>query len=358
MKRKIFSILFALVLVLSFSLMTAVPVMAEPGEVLLYPVSTEGRPDLVGTITADGGSVYFNIRAVGQADDGDDINTSRWYNQTYFDNEYFTISANGKFLKYNMFSDPTPYWGTSWGDATNPLPEGVTFSVIEEGDDFVYAISMSYAVLEVSDGDTFPVQIKARDFNDDYVESYDGYDGYDGEYSHYNGLYITDTGVFNTYPTPTQVWVDDDWVTLGLGEPANGHTFSYDAFSTIQEGIDAVASSGTVSVAAGNYTITSAITVDKGLTITGNTSNPENVVVTYAAPSQTLDCFDMQANNVTVQGISAVNSRYGFNFATSDPTGCTISDCVIDHCYEGAINIDGGSVNSIYDNSINHCFTS
>jgi hypothetical protein len=358
MKRKIFSILFALVLVLSFSLMTAVPVMAEPGEVLLYPVSTEGRPDLVGTITADGGSVYFNIRAVGQADDGDDINTSKWYSQTYFDNEYFTISANGKFLKYNMFSDPTPYWGTSWGDATNPLPEGVTFSVIEEGDDFVYAISMSYAVLEVSDGDTFPVQIKARDFNDDYVESYDGYDGYDGEYSHYNGLYITDTGVFNTYPTPTQVWVDDDWVTLGLGEPANGHTFSYDAFSTIQEGIDAVASSGTVSVAAGNYTITSAITVDKGLTITGNTSNPENVVVTYAAPSQTLDCFDMQANNVTVQGISAVNSRYGFNFATSDPTGCTISDCVIDHCYEGAINIDGGSGHTISDNTITHCLTS
>ena len=103
----------------------------------------------------------------------------------------------------------TPYWGTSWGDAENPLPEGVTFSQIQDGDDFVYAVSMSYAILEISDGDTFSVQIKARDFNDDFVQSYtgyegyDGYDGYDGEYSKYRGLWITDTGEFEvTLPQP------------------------------------------------------------------------------------------------------------------------------------------------------------
>ncbi|GAI30732.1 unnamed protein product [marine sediment metagenome] len=62
---------------------------------------------------------------------------------------------------------------------------------------------MSYAVLNVSDGDTFPVQIKARDFNDDYVQSYTGYEGYDGEYSQYRGLWITDTGViYVTVPVP------------------------------------------------------------------------------------------------------------------------------------------------------------
>jgi len=200
--RKFISILFALVLVLS--LVTSLPAVAEPGEVLLFPVSTEGRPDLEGTITADGGSVYFNIRAVGQADDGDNVNTSKYYSQTNFDNEYFTISANGKLLKYNMFmGNTTPYWGTSWGDATNPLPDGVTFSQTQEGDDFVYAVSMSYAVLGVSDGDTFSVQIKARDFNDDYVQSYSGYDGFDGLYSQYRGLWITDTGVFDvTVPVP------------------------------------------------------------------------------------------------------------------------------------------------------------
>ncbi len=201
MKRKLLSIFIALVLVLSFSLVTAVPVAAA--DPLLATVDAEGRPHLEGTITADGESVYFNIRAVGQADDGDDINTSKYYSQTNFDNEYFAIYANGELLKYNMYSsNTTPYWGPGWMD-NNPLPAGVTFSQTLDGDDFVYAISMSYAILGISDGDTFDVQIKARDFNDDYVQSYEGYEGYDGAYSHYNGLYITDTGIFEvTVPSP------------------------------------------------------------------------------------------------------------------------------------------------------------
>jgi len=209
MKRKILSVFIALVLVLSFSLVTAVPAGAT--NLLPVTIDTPGRPHLQGTITADGESVNFDIRAIGQADDGDDNNPSKYYSQTFFDNEYFTISAAGKFVKYNMFQgNTTPYWGTSWGDATNPLPEGVTFSVIEEGDDFVYAVSMSYAILGINDGDTFPVQIKARDFNDDYVQSYTGYEGYDGEYSHYNGLWVTDTGVIDvTVPVPV-IEVDID----------------------------------------------------------------------------------------------------------------------------------------------------
>ena len=220
MKRKIFSILFAVVLLLSFSLVTAVPVAAA--EPLLATVDSEGRPHLVGTITADGDSVSFNIRAIGQADDGDDNNTSKYYGQTYFDNEYFTISAAGKLLKYNMWNgNTTPYWGTNWGDATNPLPEGVTFSQTEDGDDFVYAVSMSYAVLGISDGDTFAVQIKARDFNDDYVQSYEGYEGYDGAYSHYNGLYITDTGIFEvTVPPPPPLTKAD--ILKDSGIPGKG----------------------------------------------------------------------------------------------------------------------------------------
>ena len=167
-------------------------------------INAAGRTPLVGTITADGNSIIFDIRAVGQADDGDSINPSKWYTQRQFGNEYFSISAAGKFLKYNMWGGNTnPYWGTNWFDATSPLPEGVTFSQVEDGDDFVYAVSMSYAILGISEGDTFPVQIKARDFNDDYVQSYSGYEGYNGEYSFYNGLYITDTGVLEvTLPKP------------------------------------------------------------------------------------------------------------------------------------------------------------
>lgn len=197
------------------------PAVASAADLFPVTVNTLGRPTLVGTITTDGTSIIFNIRAVGQANDGDNINTSKYYNATQFDNEYFTISAAGKFLKYNMWNSNTiPYWGTSWSDATNPLPDGVTFSQVEDGDDFVYAVSMSYEVLGISEGDTFSVQIKARDFNDDYVQSYSGYDGYDGEYSHYNGLYITDTRVFDitiSVPVPTKADI-----LKGSGVPGKG----------------------------------------------------------------------------------------------------------------------------------------
>jgi len=172
-------------------------------------VNTAGRPDLVGTITADGTAVYFDITAVGQADDGDSANPSKYYNATQFDNEYFTIEANGKFLKYNMFfGNTTPGWGTSWSSATNPLPPGVTFTQTLSGDDFVYAVSMSYGALGIDSG-AFSVQIKARDFNDDYVQSYAGFVGNDGPYSSYNGLYITDTG-------PLSVPIPEPLTVLGV----------------------------------------------------------------------------------------------------------------------------------------------
>jgi len=196
--------LLTLVTFLLFAMLLITFPAVLSADTLLCNVNTSGRPDLVGTIKTDGTSIIFNIRAVGQADDGDPINPSKYYNQTNFDNEYFTISSAGKFLKYNMFGgNTTPYWGTSWGDATNPLPAGVTFSQTQDGDDFVYDVSMPYSALGINEGDSFTVQIKARDFNDDYVQSYPGYEGYDGEYSQYRGLYITDTGIFDVeFPTP------------------------------------------------------------------------------------------------------------------------------------------------------------
>ena len=52
-------------------------------------------------------------------------------------------------------------------------------------------------------------------------------------------------------PLVNEVWVGDDYTPDGFND---GHTWGYDAFAKIQNGIDAVTSPGTVHVAAGTYT--------------------------------------------------------------------------------------------------------
>jgi parallel beta-helix repeat protein len=143
-------------------------------------------------------------------------------------------------------------------------------------------------------------------------------------------------------PPPSEVWVDDDYTEGSCG----GHTWGYDAFATIQEGIDAVSGS-TVNVADGIYTITSKILVDEEVTITGNISNPENVVVQYSPAADSL-MFDIRANNVTIEGIKTTGGKSGFWFDQSAVTGCTISHCIVDSV--GAYGIymkNGGSGHTI-----------
>ena len=63
---------------------------------------------------------------------------------------------------------------------------------------------------------------------------------------------------------PSQVWVDDDYCDTCLND---SHTWNVDAFDTIQAGINAVASSGTVNVAAGTYNEN--VHIDKPLRLLG-----------------------------------------------------------------------------------------
>ena len=71
-----------------------------------------------------------------------------------------------------------------------------------------------------------------------------------------------------SFTTPSQVWVDDDWATKLPGDVVNGHTFGYDAFATVQNGVSAVTAGGTVNVAAGSYA--GNITINKSLTLLGD----------------------------------------------------------------------------------------
>jgi hypothetical protein len=73
-------------------------------------------------------------------------------------------------------------------------------------------------------------------------------------------------------PAPNTVYVDDDWTAVPDGTDPDGAggaatEMGYDAFATIQSGVNGVATSGTVNVAAGAYTEN--VIVAKSLTLNG-----------------------------------------------------------------------------------------
>jgi hypothetical protein len=63
-------------------------------------------------------------------------------------------------------------------------------------------------------------------------------------------IMMTFGGFTQANAQPNEVWVDDDYCD---GCPNDGHTWGYDAFDKIQDGINAVTSPGTVKVNAGTY---------------------------------------------------------------------------------------------------------
>ena len=99
---------------------------------------------------------------------------------------------------------------------------------------------------------------------------------------------------------PIEVWIDDGYIHGSCG----GHIWNYDAFATIQEGIDGVPVGGTVHVAAGTYTEN--VDVNKSLTI--RSENGPNYTIVQAANSFD-HVFAVTANNVTINGFTIIGAN-------------------------------------------------
>ena len=131
-----------------------------------------------------------------------------------------------------------------------------------------------------------------------------------------------------TVVAPSQVWVNDNWaittdtgpVGLSPGDivaatavgdlPVSGKVYGYNAFSTIQAGIDAVGSGGAVNVNVGKYIEN--ITINKSVSLLGPNAGlsgdamargAEAVLYTAVNDSNDTTIINLQASNVTISGL-------------------------------------------------------
>ena len=138
---------------------------------------------------------------------------------------------------------------------------------------------------------------------------------------------------------PTVVYVDNSWTGYGYGTNATDgfgqHTFGVNAFATIQDAVNAVASNGTVQVDAGIY----AENVDvnnPGITIIGpNASYNPNINPAPANPQAIVEpgigsnadsssVFEVTADNVTIEGLTIQGSNISLSGGFVLPTGVTV----------------------------------
>jgi len=106
----------------------------------------------------------------------------------------------------------------------------------------------------------------------------------------------------------SEVWVDDDWTGSSPGvEVETGKYIGYNAYATIQEGINAVAEGGTVNVVAGTYE--EGVVINKTLTLRGENRETTEIKFGYGAyPSSSP--LTISADGVTVSGITIRSGPY------------------------------------------------
>jgi PKD repeat protein len=104
----------------------------------------------------------------------------------------------------------------------------------------------------------------------------------------------------------SEVWVNSGYCE---GCPNDGHTWGYDAFATVQEGIDNAASPGSVHVAAGTYVEN--ITMKNGVNVLGAGSD---LTVIDGGGTGTVVTFGWLDQETTIEDFTFQNGRsYGFS---------------------------------------------
>jgi hypothetical protein len=133
--------------------------------------------------------------------------------------------------------------------------------------------------------------------------------------------------ILNNEPI-NMVYVDDNY----SDGSADGHYFGYDAFATIQEGIDRVATAnGIVNVAAGAYS--GDVNVNKPLTLQG------------VSGANLTGKITITSNSVTVDGLDITNPTAGYGIVATDYSDLRIANNTI---HEIGTALASGSAQAIY----------
>lgn len=169
--------------------------------------------------------------------------------------------------------------------------------------------------------------------------------------------------IFNFDPLPPVTWVDDSWTGSAPGSDPDGPgpatSFGYDAFATIQGGIDGVDGSGDVYVATGTYGEANAnkagvkihgAGVDSSIIIGSHSSGTSNTLLINASGvlvegftiTRSGNTSALWASNVKNQGVSI----------SAPGTGSTLRNCKITGNRNGIYIGQSSDGNTIYRNII------
>ncbi|MFC1672485.1 right-handed parallel beta-helix repeat-containing protein, partial [Planctomycetota bacterium] len=144
-----------------------------------------------------------------------------------------------------------------------------------------------------------------------------------------NGSALTDMGAYeyvgSTDGPGNEVWVNIAWAGSAPGDPVGGHTFAFDAFATISDGINAAEAPDTVHVASGTYI--EQIALRDQVTLSG-----------AGSASTVIDANGAAGPTVTVSGVGAGTVIEGFKITGG--TGKVIGI----YTYGGAFYVSNSTV--------------
>ena len=168
--RKTISILFALALVLSFSLVVTAPVAAND-VVELDSFDNRGLPSMDGELTTDGESLFLEVRADPMATSGNNAYMAWLIYTGDAEPSGFAGPWDDAYLLLDNWFSAGPQGNVRWGvgsGSTHPwsnqgaLPSGVEVQYATDGDVGIWTMTVPYGVIGVELGDTICYMVQGR----------------------------------------------------------------------------------------------------------------------------------------------------------------------------------------------------